>query len=189
MCLICVGYFYHLRCLPSSQALAKNPITWEPHKNSECMCAKDSRGRPSKKRKPVDVEDGSDTESGEDDDGEAENDFCNMFCNISENLHHLDKELALVLLKNICSQFGKIFIDPDNMHSSMRAIDRQLVLKMVEVILRLFWKCQDFQVYWHISRHELVQCQFKNSRCIYCYCFIYILHTVLNKQPDQLPRK
>ena len=125
----------------------KNPITWEPHKNSECMCVKDSRGRPSKKRKPVDVEDGSDTESGEDDDGEAEKDFCNMFCNISENLHHLDKELALVLLKNICSQFGKIFIDPDNMHSSMRAIDRQLLLKMVEVILRFFRKCQDFQVY------------------------------------------
>ena len=115
------------------------------------MCAKDSRGRPSKKRKPVDVEDGSDTKSGEGDDGEAEKDSCNMFRNISENLHHLDKELVLVLRKNICSLFHQIFIDPDNMYSSMRAIDRHLVLKLVEVILRFFWKCQDFQVYWHIS--------------------------------------
>ena len=115
------------------------------------MCAKDSRGRPSKKRKPVDVEDGNDTKSGEDNDGEAEKDSCNMFCNISENLHHLDKELVLVLRKNICSQFRQIFIDPDNMYPSMRAIDRHLVLKLVEVILRFLWKYQDFQVYWHIS--------------------------------------
>ena len=39
--------------------------------------------------------------SGEDDKDEAEKDSCNMFRNISENLHHLDKELALVLCKNI----------------------------------------------------------------------------------------
>ena len=104
--LTCVGYFYRLRRSPSSQALGKIPITWEPHKDSECICTKDGRGRPSKKRKPVDVEDGSDTESGED---EAEKDSCNMFRNISENLHHLDKDLALVLCKNIYSQFGPLF--------------------------------------------------------------------------------
>ena len=34
-----------------------------------------------------------------------------------------------------------------------------------------------------------VQCQFINSRCIYCYCFVYILYRLLNKQPRQLPRK
>ena len=97
------------------------------------MCTKDGRGRPSKKRKRADVEDGSDTESGED------NDSCNMhmFRNILENLHCLDKELALVLCKNICSQFALLFIDPKNMYSSVRAIDRQLVLKLVEVIFSL----------------------------------------------------
>ena len=121
VCPTCVGYFYRLRRSPSSHALGKIPITWKPHKDSECTCTKDSRGRPSK-RKRVDVEDGSDPESGEDDGDEAEKDSCNMFHNISEN--HLDKELALVLCKNICSQFGLLFIDPENMYSSMRAIDR-----------------------------------------------------------------
>ena len=63
--------------------------------------------------------------------------FGNMFRSISVNLHHQDKELALVLCKNICSQFGLLFIDPENMYSSVRAIDRQLVLKLVEVIFSL----------------------------------------------------
>ena len=34
-----------------------------------------------------------------------------------------------------------------------------------------------------------VHCQFNNSRCIYCYCFVYILYRLLNKQLRQLPRK
>ena len=34
-----------------------------------------------------------------------------------------------------------------------------------------------------------VQCQFINSRCNYCYCFLYILYRLLNKQLLQLPRK
>ena len=34
-----------------------------------------------------------------------------------------------------------------------------------------------------------VQCQFINSRCIYCYCFVYILYRLLKKQLRQLPRK
>ena len=34
-----------------------------------------------------------------------------------------------------------------------------------------------------------VQYQFTNSRCIYCYCFVYILYRVLNKQLRQLSRK
>ena len=34
-----------------------------------------------------------------------------------------------------------------------------------------------------------VQCQFINSRCIYCYCFVYISYRLLNKQLRQLPRK
>ena len=132
-----MGYFYRLRRSPSSQTLGKIPITWEPHKDSECICTKDGIGRPSKKRKPVDDEDGSNTESGEDDEDEAEKDSCNMFRNISENLHNLDKELALVLCKNICSQFGLLFIDPEKKYSSVRAIDRQLVLKLVEIIFSL----------------------------------------------------
>ena len=84
------------------------------------------QGRQSKAKqeeKASNVEDGFDTESGED---ETLKDSCNMFRNSSENLHHLDKEMALVLCKNICSQFGLLFIDPENMYLSMRAI-RQTV--------------------------------------------------------------
>ena len=42
-----------------------------------------------------------------------------------------------MLCNNICSQFGLVFIDPENMYSSVRAIDRQLVLRLVEVIFSL----------------------------------------------------
>lgn len=114
VCLTCAGYFYRLRRSPSSHALGKIPITWEAHKDSECMCTKDGRGRPSKEIKPVDVEDGFDTESGEYDEDEALKDSCSMFRNTSENLNHIDKELTLVLCKNTCSQFGLLFIDPEN---------------------------------------------------------------------------
>ena len=34
-----------------------------------------------------------------------------------------------------------------------------------------------------------VQYQFISSRCIYCYCFVYILYRLFNKQLRQLPRK
>ena len=34
-----------------------------------------------------------------------------------------------------------------------------------------------------------VHCQFINSRCIYCHCFVYILYRLLNKQLRQLPRE
>ena len=34
-----------------------------------------------------------------------------------------------------------------------------------------------------------VRCQFISSRCIYCYCFVYILYRLLVKQLRQLPRK
>ena len=34
-----------------------------------------------------------------------------------------------------------------------------------------------------------IQCQFISSRCIYYYCFVYILYRLLNKQLRQLPRK
>ena len=34
-----------------------------------------------------------------------------------------------------------------------------------------------------------LQYQFIKSRCIYCYCFVYILYRLLNKQLRQLPRK
>ena len=33
-----------------------------------------------------------------------------------------------------------------------------------------------------------VQCQFIDLRCGYCYCFVYILYRLLNKQLRQLPR-
>ena len=32
-----------------------------------------------------------------------------------------------------------------------------------------------------------VQCRFINSRCIYCYCFVYILYRLFNKQLRQIP--
>ena len=72
VCLTCVGY----ETVTFQSSLRENPNYLGAHKDSECICTKDGRGRPSKKRKPVDVEDGSDTESGEDNEDEAEN---NMF--------------------------------------------------------------------------------------------------------------
>ena len=130
-------YFYILKESPSSYPLSKIPFTWEPHKDNTCKNTKDDRGRPNKKRKQVHLEKGSDTESGEGAEDESKKDSCNMFCCLSENLHHLDRELAVVLCRNICSQFGLLFIDPEDMLLSVKAMDRQLVLQLVEAIFPL----------------------------------------------------
>ena len=48
----------------------------------------------------------------------------------------------------------------------------------------------DYELCCFLSRklnEEL--CQFINWRCIYCYCFFYILYRLLNKQLRQLLRK
>ena len=42
-----------------------------------------------------------------------------------------------MLCNNTCSQFGLVCIDPENMYSSVRVVDRQLVLRLVEVIFSL----------------------------------------------------
>lgn len=87
---------------------------------------------PKRKRVQVDRENESDTEGGEE--AEEEKESCSIFNNISQNLHLLDEKLANSVCKNICSTFGFILIDPDDMVSSVKAIDRQLMLRLVETI-------------------------------------------------------
>ena len=53
---------------------------------------------------------------------------------------------------------------------------------------RLFDYCCKLRCFLSRKLDE-VQCQFINSRCIYCYCFVYISYRLLNKQLRQLPRK
>ena len=96
----------------------------QPHKESTCICKKDDRERPRKKRKRGDLENGNDKENGEEAEDESEKDAFNMFRSLLENLHHLDKELAILLCQNICSLFGLLFSDPKDMFSSLKATDR-----------------------------------------------------------------
>ena len=142
VCLSCVRHFYRLRESASREepisALSNTPCSWKPHtEESSCICNK-KVGRPGliKKRKRVEVASGSDTASGEEGD-EYEKASCDIYSIISENLHLIDEELARALCRDLCSRFGLVFIDPKDIFSSVKNIDRQLLLKLVEAIFSL----------------------------------------------------
>lgn len=113
------------------------PFAWEPHSEDEnCVCKglnKDSRGRPPK-RKTERTESESDTESGQELEDEKEKASCSIFREMTQNLHLLDEELAKSLCHNIFSIFGFVLIDPNDILSSVKAIDRPLTLQLVETI-------------------------------------------------------
>ena len=132
-------YFYRLRESPAP-GTSKVPFSWEPHKDDKCICSKDSRGWPAKRRKRVEVheDNGSDTESGDEaEDHDLEKDPCGLFHRLSKNLHKLDSELAVVLRKNICSQFGLLSSHPKDLFNSVRSNDRNSLLKLVYVTFSL----------------------------------------------------
>ena len=136
VCQACSRHFYRLRRYDSSES-KRIPFTWEAHIEesvSGCVC-KDSRGRPPKRNmESVARENNSDTESGEEAEDEKEKDSCSIFSYISQNLYLLDQELAKSLCKEICTTFDLVIIDPGDMLSSVKAIDRQLLLRLVETI-------------------------------------------------------
>lgn len=91
-----------------------------------------------KNRVEVHKDNGSDIETGEEaGDHDLEKDACSLFHRLSENLHKLDRELAVVLYKNIYSQFGLIFSYPEDIFNEVRSIDRNYHLKLVQVIFSL----------------------------------------------------
>ena len=118
VCQSCSRHFYLMRSSgppPESPGL---PFAWEPHSEEDenCVCKgwkKDSRGRPPK-RKAQRIENESDTESGEEVDYEKEKALCSIFTEMTQNLHLLDEELAKSLCSNICSIFGFVLIDPND---------------------------------------------------------------------------
>ena len=135
-------HFYRLRDSASrgelTSSLSNTPCSWKPHtEESSCICNK-KVGRPGliKKRKRVEVASGSDTASGEEED-EYEKASCDIYSIISENLHLIDEELARALCRDLCSRFGLVFIDKKDIFSSLKNIDRQLLLKLVEAIFSL----------------------------------------------------
>ena len=90
-----------------------------------------------KKRVEVHKDNGSDIETGEEaGDHDLENDACSLFHRLSENPYKLDR-LAVVLYKNIYSQFGLIFSDPEDIFNELRSIDSNYLLKIVQVIFSL----------------------------------------------------
>ena len=133
----CVRFLYRLRKV-SSVPLAKIPFTWEPHNDSNCsLCTEERKGRPRKKRKRLVSGNQSGTDSGKEPEDESEKESSNLFRELSQNLHRLDIELARELCQNICSLFGLAFIDPDDIFSSVKNLERQFILQLVETIFCL----------------------------------------------------
>ena len=119
--------------------MSNTQCSWKPHtEESSCICKK-KVGRPGliKKRKRVEVASGSDTASGEEEEDEYEKASCDIYSTISENLHLIDEELAIALCRDLCSRFGLVFVDPKDIFLSLKNIDRQLLLKLVEAIFSL----------------------------------------------------
>lgn len=118
--------------------LVKIPFTWEPHNDNNCsICTEERKGRPTKKRKRLVSGNQSGTDSGEEPEDESEKESCNLFRELSENLYHLEIDLARELCQNICSLFGLVFIDPEDMFSSVKNLERQFILRLVETIIIL----------------------------------------------------
>ena len=77
---------------------------------------------------------GSDTESGEENETENEMDSCQKFRNLMQNIKVIDKELALVCAENLSEQFHFIFLGRENMDARIKNLtveDRMLITSAI----------------------------------------------------------
>ena len=67
----------------------------------------------------------SDTESGEEIETEEEKNSCQEFSALIENIPLLDRELALACAKELADQFNLIFLDRENLETSIYCLNSQ----------------------------------------------------------------
>lgn len=78
--------------------------------------------------------DGSETESGKESETEQEQNSCQQFRTLIQNIQVMDRELALVCAENVSKQFDFILLDQENMDLSIRKLtvdDRILITSSI----------------------------------------------------------
>ena len=73
----------------------------------------------------------SDTESGEEIETEEEKNSCQEFSALIENIPLLDRELALACATELADQFNLIFLDRENLETSIRCLNSTVKIKLI----------------------------------------------------------
>ena len=118
---------------------SKRPYLWTSHSEGNCPCYKKARGRPPKsvEEKVVTKDNESDTESSEEIETEEEKNSCQEFSALIENIPLLDRELALACAMELADQFNLIFLDRENLETSIRCLNSQDKINLTSKIFQL----------------------------------------------------
>ena len=95
------------------------------HVENNCRCTSGKKGRPPKKRVHRELSReliGSDTESGEEYETETERNSCMEFKSLIENIPLMEMELAMVCAQKLAETFNLIFLDRENIASSVSSL-------------------------------------------------------------------
>jgi len=99
---------------------------------------------------------GSDTESGKENETEHGKDSCQQFRNLMQNIELMDKELALVCAENLSKHFHFIFLDRENMDAGIKNLtveDRMLITSSI------------FSSEFRVTLHYVLKC---TNICLHC---------------------
>lgn len=138
ICSGCKRSLYRIRAnkdVPTS----KRAYLWTSHCEGNCPCTKKARGRPPKsaEEKITTKENESDTESGEEIETEEEKKSCREFSALIQNIPLLERELALVCAKELADQFNLIFLDRENIETSIQCLKSQDKINLTSIIFQL----------------------------------------------------
>lgn len=143
ICPACKRLLYRIRGTggdPHQIETSKRPHSWIEHSEEKCPCIMKARGRPSKnvRGNTTAKNNGSDTESGGECETAQEKNSCLQF-NIMfmQNIPLMDRELAHVCAKKLAEQFNFIFLDRENLESSISCLSSRDKMDLTSTIFLL----------------------------------------------------
>ena len=143
VCAGCKRSLYRIRGNTDVQvkkSTSKSPYLWASHSEGSCPWIKKARGRPPKhaEEKVAILKDNeSDTESGEEIETEEEKKSCEEFSSLIKNISLLNRELALACAKELADQFNLIFLDRENLETSISCLNSQDKSNLTSTIFQL----------------------------------------------------
>ncbi|XP_015759329.1 PREDICTED: uncharacterized protein LOC107338605 [Acropora digitifera] len=121
-------------------ATSKRPYLWASHSEGSCPCIKKAIGRPPKhgEEKVAILKDNeSDTESDKEIETEEEKKSCEQFSSLIKKISLLKRELALACAKELADQFNLIFLDRENLETSISCLNNQDKSNLTSTIFQL----------------------------------------------------
>ena len=133
ICAGCKRSLYRIRGntdVHAKVSTSKRPYLWTSHSEGNCPPK-------SVEEKVVTKDNKSDTESGEEIETEEEKNSCQEFSALIENIPLLDRELALACATELAYQFNVIFLDRENLETSIRCLNSQDKINLTSKIFQL----------------------------------------------------